>query len=278
MVTISVPVRYCAEGEVHSVSFDDEGNVWTSDHDWLDDTLVDLGLDEPDCLGKIEAIQEVIDQRSAIKGEIGGFENMVFGFLLHTVKSVKKYEGQYLFVFSHEDAARIIVSVIQRVIRECGAFFKNKLTASKLIDGANLTLRTIEKTRDTYHYPDMKDTYVEARVFENWVRSTWPNRCMGDPLWMDKEPDRLKRMILKILSRIMTWSNGIHYIKVETDVSATLYHSSFANDLMNVIIMRAVCEQVHMSRSDAVDIFNKIMIDEINKYTASVVTSPGGVR
>jgi hypothetical protein len=61
MTTVSIPVRDCIEGEVHSISFDNERNVWTSNHDWFDETLVDLGLDPPKCLKTAADLKEYLD-------------------------------------------------------------------------------------------------------------------------------------------------------------------------------------------------------------------------
>lgn len=61
MTTVSIPIRGCVEGEVHSISFDDDRNVWINDHDWLDDTLVDLGLDKPKCIKVTDDLKEYLD-------------------------------------------------------------------------------------------------------------------------------------------------------------------------------------------------------------------------
>jgi hypothetical protein len=126
MTTVSIPVRDCVEGEVHSISFDDEGNVWTNDHDWLDDTLVDLGLPRNMCMIQAEEVAKCINYPGG-KYRDSSDARLVFGSkVCSVISSYCRIGRDTVRPTTPEVSIHVFDTIVKRVINESSRYFTDE--------------------------------------------------------------------------------------------------------------------------------------------------------
>jgi hypothetical protein len=277
MTTVSIPVTLCAEKEVHSISFNDEGNVWTNDHDWLDDTLVDLGLPRSMCMIQAEEVAKCINY-SGGKYRDSHDTRVVFGAKVCSVLSMFcEYGNNCVTTTIPGVSIYIFDAIVKMVIDESSRYFTNEkyILSYNAVEYMLETMTSISScAHGSFAMIGVKGRLDKLKSGVHRARELTKDPRKQSVFSLLLDLAFLASDLPEYVQAISTEKNGFNAIYSISKKLLDIPDSTWGT---HGLFGLPYPDEVRTEQGDLALLFNMI-IEEANRYTASVVTSPGDMR